>query len=815
MKNIHFQSHVLPHALAVIVFVLVTVFFFNPIFFQNKTLDQHDINQSIGTAKALRDYRDQTGEEGLWAPNLFSGMPGYLVNVEWSYEPVSVLKDVLSVGLPHPVRNIFLAFLSYYIMLLVFGVRPYLAIAGAVAFGLSSYMMIGIMAGHNARIGAIAFMPMVIAGVHLVFQRKWIIGFGVTAAALALHFRENHVQITYYTLIILGIYGIVQLIWAIREKQTTIFLKNIGLVSGAALIAVGTFIGPLWSIQEYGKYSIRGASELPAPDGQEETGLTRDYAFEYSNGIFEPLVVLIPNFFGGASMHYLYKDPESRTYQALTRNANAQTINQLAAQTSSYWGAQYDTGGGSAPYYGGAIIIFLFVLGLFVVDKKILWWLIPVSVLGIVLSWGDNFASFNYFLFDHLPLYNKFRSPTFTLVMLLFAMPLVGFMGLERIVSEGLNKETKRRLLMSAGIAGGFCLLIVLFAGVFRFTNAGEQQLPSWLLSAMRSDRQSLMRGDAFRSFGFIAAGLLVVFALISNKFNQFVTCLVLAILVIIDMSGVSQRYFEERNYRRKQANPFQLTAADQQILQDKSHYRVFNANGNAFIEARTSYFHNSIGGYHAAKMRRYQDLIDRCFSEQLNQLISDAGKGEFKWNEYSFFNMLNVKYIIVPEDGVLPNPGAAGNAWFVRNTKWVGSPLEELETSCSINPRITAVIDETKFESFQTGYDSAARITLISNTPNRMEYQSDSRADGLAVFSEIYYPEGWTATIDGEEAKILRSNYVLRALQVPAGTHTIVFTFAPKSYVVGDKITMASSWLLLLVILGSLGYAVKKELSD
>ena len=471
MKKINFSKDVLPHAIAIGVFLLVTLFFFNPVFFDNKVLDQSDITQWEGSSKSMRDFRKQTGEEPLWTPSMFSGMPGYLVNVEWGNNAVSLLKGILALKIPHPVCNIYLAFVCYYIMLLAFGIRPYLAIAGALAFGLSSYMIVGLSVGHNSRIGAIAFMPLVMAGVHLVFSNRKILGFGVTTAGLALHFRENHVQMTYYLLLILIAYGIMQLIVFIRANKTQDFFKSVAFLIPAGIIAVGTFAGPMWAVQEYSTYS-RGKSELATSSPSEESsGLGREYAFRYNYAIDEPMTLLVPNYYGGTSRNLFVQDRDSEVYKALARNGDEKTFNQLAYYSGAYWGPSTPS-----PYYAGAIIVFLFVLGILFAEKKYVWWLIPICVLAMMMSWGSNFSSFNYFIFDYLPAYNKFRSVTFTVIMIIFSMPLLGFMGAEKIVTEGLTKPTKKKLLLAFGIVGGICLALLLFAGVFSFVKDGEQQ---------------------------------------------------------------------------------------------------------------------------------------------------------------------------------------------------------------------------------------------------------------------------------------------------------------------------------------------------
>lgn len=805
MKKINFTQHVLPHVIAIVVFLVVTVFFFNPIFFENKTLLQSDIVQSVAASKALVDYRDKTGEEALWLPTMYSGMPAYLVSVKWGFTAIGNLKRVMSLMLPHPVSNIYIAFISFYILLLVFRVRPYLAIAGALAFGLSSFLMIGFSAGHNARIGAMAFMPLVLAGIHLTFSGKRILGFGVTAAALSLHLRENHLQVTYYLLILVLGYGLMQLIVAIREKTLGDAVKNVLILIPAALLAVGTFFGPLWAVKEYTPYSIRGKSELPAKDTTENAnnGVSREYAFNYSNGIWEPLTLMVPNFYGGSSMNYLIDDQKSKTYQTLASSGNQQMANNLAQYTSSYWGDQPL----AAPYYAGAIISFLFVIGLLFADRKYMWWLLAMSVLALFMSWGKNFSTFNYFIFDHLPGYNKFRSVTFVLIIPFIAMPLLGMLGLEKLFETGINKQTKKKLLIALASTGGICLMLLLFGGMLDFMNEREVNLPDWFLNALREDRKSLLQSDAFRSLAFILAAFIVLYFDMIRKVAPAIVYAFLAFFITIDLAVVDKRYFDKDSFKRKREAAFTMSAAEQQVSNDKSHYRIFSIKN----DATPSYYFNSITGYHGAKLRRYEDLISNGLYTDLQTFFEDAEKTTMDYSKYSIINMLNCKYIVYGEkqNEVLFNPGTAGPAWFIKEIAIVQSPAEELEKVAAVDTRQTAVIDATKFKTPTVQYDSTSKIQLKEFTPKYLKYESESTTENLGVFSEIYYPEGWSATIDGKEAEIIRVNYVLRALTIPAGKHSIEFTFAPKPYMIGNKITMASSWIVLLVLLATIGWTV------
>ncbi|HYG18159.1 MAG TPA: YfhO family protein [Ohtaekwangia sp.] len=811
MKKINFSEQVLPHIVAVGVFLIITFFFFNPIFFESKSLAQGDIQQWDGSSKALRDFREQTGEEGLWASAMFSGMPAYLINVQWGYTPVSYVKAILGFFLPHPVRNIYLAFVCYYMMLLAFRIRPYLAIAGAVAFGLSSYMIIGLMAGHNARIGAIAFTPLIMAGIHLVFTQRRLLGFGVATTGLSLHFIENHLQITYYFLMIVVVYGIVQAVVFLKENRLPDFAKNILILIPAALIAIGTFIGPLWGITEYTAYSIRGKSELvKSASGDETNGLSKTQAFEYSNGLFEPLSLLVPNFYG-SSGEFLAADQESNVYKALMRSGDEQTANQLANYTGGYWGPQSY----GFPYYAGAIVVFLFALGIAFAEKKYVWWLVPLAVFSIVMSWGHHFESFNYFLFDYLPGYNKFRSVTFALMIILFAMPLLGMLGLERLFEKGIDKQAKQKLLIVLGSTAGFCLLLILIAGMFSFLRESERQLPAWFTSALADDRRSLLRSDAFRSMMFIAAIFIVIYLDVRKKISPMAFYAFLIFMITVDLAVVDKRFLTDDKYKRKREANFTATEADQVILQDKSYYRVYTLpqTVNPWTEARTSYFHNSIGGYHGAKLRRYQDLYDSCIQRQTVKLFEDAQSGGLNFENYSSLNMLNVKYMVygAQRNQVIRNPEANGPAWFVKEVMAVNSPTEELEKVCTVNTREVAVVDRSKFKVPDFTPDSTSVIREIEHKPNYLKYESESQVDGFAVFSEIYYEKGWKAFIDGKETPIMRADYVLRALPVPAGKHTIEFRFEPKAYFVGNKITTATSWVTVLVLLGTIGLSFRE----
>ncbi|SHK51136.1 membrane protein YfhO [Reichenbachiella agariperforans] len=813
MKKFDLKKDILPHLIAVLVFLIVTVVFYAPVFFDNKELPQHDITQWEGSAQELTSFRDQTGEEGLWTNSMFGGMPGYLINVEFSGELTKDIHQVLSLFLPHPTGIILIAFLSCYIMLLVLGVRPWIAIAGALAFGLTSFNIISIGAGHNSKVSAVAYMPLVIAGVYAAFHQKRLMGFVLTALGLALQLRVNHLQITYYLMLMVLVFGLFQLIQSVKEKTLPEFAKTVGLLLVAVLMAVGANFGRLWTIMEYSPYSMRGKSELTVDGVNEKSGLEKDYAFQYSNGILEPLVLFIPNFFGGTAQEDLGKN--SNLEQALKKQgASRQQIQQSVQAAPAYWGDQPLT----APYYAGAIVVFLFVLSLLVLDRKYTRWVEVLVILSIVLSWGDNFETFNYLVFDYLPGYNKFRSVTFVIIIAILTMVLSGFMGLEKVLSEEWDQAMQKKFILSVAIAGGFALLAALLAGMGSYRGAIDERLasyPAWYLEALRADRASLLRVDAFRTLFFVIAAAAVIWLSQKQKLSKGLAYGLIITLVLIDMFGVAKRYLNGDSFARKAGKgEWAMSEADKRILQDSDpDYRVLNLM-NPFNDAKTSYYHKSIGGYHGAKMRRYQDLVETSLSPELSQVIQDLQAGKFNFEQAQVLNMLNTKYFKAGEEAraVIPNPAANGNAWFVKEVVEVNNADDELMTMMSLDTKTEAVVDMAKFELGTIAYDSAAQVTLTAYAPNRLVYQSSSRADGLAVFSEIYYPIGWSATIDGEAVSILRANYVLRALEVPAGTHEIIFEFKPESYYTGNTITWIFNVLLVLGCLAFVGVSFREE---
>lgn len=803
MRKINFKKDVLPHLVAVTVFLLLTVLFFKPVFFEEKSLNQSDIVQWEASAHELIEYRAETGEEGLWTNSIFGGMPAYLISVKWGNQLIKTTHALYTLWLPHPVRVIFASMLSFYIMLLCFKVRPYLALIGAVAFGLSSYNLIGLTAGHNARISAVSFMPLVMGGVHLCFTRNKLLGASLTALALAMQLRVNHLQITYYLAFIIGIYGILQLIYAIRSKQLVPFAKRLGLLAVAAVLAIGTFFGEFYATYEYGKYSNRGQSELTQQQNEEMNtdGLGKTYAFQYSNGIWDPFTLFIPNALGGNGPF-----PQDGELAATLRQngVGAAQIQNYLNGVRTYWGKESAT-----TYYAGAIMVFLFVLGIMLVERKYVIWLVSVALLGIVLSYGRNMPGINNFLFDYFPGYNKFRSVTFTIIMPIFSIALLGMLALEKLFQQEFDKELRKKLAIAFGATGGLALLLTLFAGALTYRSPFDAQLPELILDAVKDDRRSLFRNDTLKAFGFITVFASLLYLYLKNITSRSALIIGLVIMGILDITLVSSRFISDNNfsttYRR---NAFAETPADQFIKQNESvGDRVLDLT-RGFYNATASYHHHLINGYHGARIRRYQDLIDNVIiPEEQAGMITKIQSGSRNFHEFGVINMLNTKYLITnpsSPQGVIVNNDALGSAWFVEQLIYVDDADGEFNLTRQIlNPGQEAVVNRNLVPEGTPL--SPGTIQLEEYRPGYWKYQSSNTGEGFAVFSEIHYPKGFEVTIDGEPVEMLRANYILRALKVPAGNHTIEFRFAPKIYTTGSGIMSVVSILVVLLFLGSI----------
>lgn len=833
VSSVPLWQRVLPHVLAVLFFVLLACVYFAPIVWEGKSLAQHDIVQFQGGAQEVRAWAAaHDGHEPLWTNAMFSGMPTYLISVHFPGDWSVYLQKILTVGLPSVVSNLFMALLCGYILGIALGLRPLVAVAGAVALGLSSYNLAILAAGHNTKSFALAYAPLVLAGLLVTFRRdKWL-GAALFTLGLVLNVRANHPQITYYLALLVGLYGVFELVAAVQAGRLKDFFGRTALLGLGAVLAIGVSFGRLYTTYEYSKFSNRARSELsaaPAAPGQAAPNALqqdRDYAFAYSYGVSETLTLLIPNFYGGSSSMPLGRDSNmARELEKMGAGT------EMLSSMPTYWGAQPFTAG---PVYVGAVVCFLFILGLFVVDKRMRYWLLLGTLLSFLLAWGKNFETLNNLVFDLLPGYNKFRAVSMGLVMAQLAMPLLAMLALAKILGSKIgigysaagvaieevsvpNTKTPtpniQHLLLYAGaVTSGILILAWLLSFSFDFsaavdTSLTQQGFTPQLLGALRADRADLLRNDVWRGLFFVGATLAALYFYLKGKLNAGTAAMVVVGLVLVDLWGVDKRYLSDQNFQASSiAQSFQPSPADEQILRDKDlSYRVLNAN-NPFNEAQTSYFHKSIGGYHGAKLRRYQDLIERQISQNNNQVL----------------NMLNTRYVIVPgqqgqPEQVQRNPGALGNAWFVREVQLVPTPDAEMAALSTINTGRTAVVDAKKFPEVkpQTAGDTTATIALTSYAPDALAYRYNSAQPGTVVFSEVFYADGWQAFLDGKPVPHFRADFVLRAMQVPAGAHEIKFAFEPKEYGIGNSVSLASSVAVLLVLVGAGVYMGRRKAEE
>ncbi len=791
-----------------------------------KKLNQSDIVHFKGSAKEVDDFREQTGEEALWTNSMFGGMPAYQISVRNNDNLIAKVKNYLMLGIPHPANILFMLFLCFFILLIVLKIDPWLSIIGAIAFALSSYFFVCIDVGHNAKVIAVAYIPAVLAGVILVFRGKYILGGALTSFFLALEIIANHIQMTYYMMFVLAIYGIAELISAIKEKKYVPFMKSLGVLIIAGIIAVGPSVSNLWTSYEYMKETIRGKSELTSDQSIKSGGLDKDYITQWSYGVGETFTLMIPDAKGGESAA-IGEDKDA------VKDIDPQ-YREIIANQGKYWGDMPFTQG---TVYVGAFICFLFILGLFIVRNRFKWVLFASTVLFIFLSWGHNMMWLSNFFIDHFPFYNKFRAVSSMLVIAEITIPLLAIMALQEIFTKPqILKEKKLYFFISLGLTAGICLLFWLLPKTFfNFVTPaelknfdeyrqqiGNQQIND-IIANLELARISIFKASAIRSFIFIilGAGLLWLYASM-KKVNKYVIYAGLALIIIIDMVPVAKRYIKDKDFVSKKSveEPYTITQADQFILNDKEpDFRVLNlAVGNFTTDASVSYFHKSIGGYHAAKLKRYQELIEaRLFKERdmlaktLSSKPTDSSLLQTMYKMTSL-NMLNTKYYIYNfEAAPLRNPAALGSAWFVHNAKIVNNADEEIKQLDNFSPAYTAIVDkrfESQLANYKGGKDKDAKINLVEYKPNHLTYQaSNVLTNQLAVFSEIYYSAGWNAYIDGNKTDYFRTNYVLRGMIVPPGNHKIEFKFEPNSYYTGNKISIISAILLVIILLAAFGF--------
>ncbi len=805
MKSADLKKNVLNQVLIIFLFLIISMIYFYPAL-EGKELFQSDLIQSKGASKELVDYRTEYHKESLWTNSMFGGMPAYLISTAYKSDLIKYLNFLTSQYF-RPFAYLFIYLIGFYIALLLFGVKPWLSFAGAIAYAFSSYFIIIIGVGHIAKVWALGYMPPIIAGVYVAFRGKVLLGSAVTGLFLALQLLINHLQITYYTLLIILLIGIFELVDAIQKNRLKTFFKAIGMLMVAVIMAVASHFSALWTTYEYGKYSIRGKSELTSDTGNKTSGLDKDYATQWSIGIGESLSLLIPNIKGAPGAF----TTKSKSYDLLRRSQGGTSYaRQMLPRLPSYWGDQPFT----HPVYAGAVVCFLFIFGLFVVRGKIKWWILSATVLSIVLSWGRNFPALTNFMLDHFPGYNKFRSISMTLVIAEFTLPLLGILAVRDLMNNGMDKkELIRYLKFSVYITGGIALLFALFPSFLSLEGPNDQQLGQ-LYDAVIDDRKSLLRADAFRSLIFILLTAGLIYFYVTKKIKSTHLIAGLSVLFLIDLWPVDRRYVNSGDFisKREQKAAFTPSTADLIIMKDRDpDFRVLNLTVSPFQDATTSYFHHSIGGYHGAKLRRYQELIDRHIFPEINTLVSAFNTNptpsslDSAMMNLHVLNMLNTRYIIYNREAPpLVNDYELGNVWFVQDYKLVDNADEEIGALSDFSPGDVAVVDKRfrkELNGFEPGTDSLAKIGLISYKPNDLVYRSRSATEQLAVFSEIYYNKGWHAYIDEKPAPYFRADYALRAMLIPAGEHIIEFTFHPRSYYTGEKVSLAGSILLIILV--------------
>ncbi len=819
----------LPDVLVVIIFAVISFAYFFPADLDGRILYRHDSSAGRGAGQETAEYHERTGKVSRWSNATFSGMPTY--QTAPSYQSVSVLNQAVKayhLWLPENVWYVFAYLLGFYILLRAFDFRQSLAALGSIVWAFSSYFFIIIAAGHIWKVMALAYLPPMIAGIVLAYRGKYLWGFIVTAIFAAFEVDANHVQMTYYYLFIILFMIIAYLVDAIRKKRMAQFVKATAVCAAGALIGILMNISNLYHTWQYAQESMRGKSELVKKDAANQTssGLDRDYITQWSYGVDETWTLLVPNAKGGASV------PLAANTDAM-KKADPNFM-QIYQQLGQYWGDQPGTSG---PVYVGAFVLMLFILGLFIVKGPIKWALFAATILSILLSWGHNFMPFTNFFLDYIPMYSKFRTVASILVIAEFTIPLLAMMALKKIVDEPelLTKKAKF-VYISFGLTGGIALLFALMPTLFFSDFISSQELEAFksipaeylspLESNLRSIRESIFTADCWRSFWIIVIGTLLLFLYKFKKLKAEYMVGAIAILCLIDMWQVNKRYLNDEMFVeksvREQAQP--MTQTDRQILQDKSlDYRVLNLASNTFNENETSYYHKSIGGYHAAKLRRYQELIDAYISPEMQKMmpaIAKAGGDMTKVDGDSLFpvlNMLNAKYFIVPlqanQTVAIENPYVYGNAWFVDKVTYVKNANEELDALGKLNLRHEAVAD-ARFQSplgESKNQDSTSIVKLTAYEPNQLTYDVRSATGGIVVFSEIFYPE-WTATVDGKAVEIGRVDYVLRALNVDKGHHKVVLTFDPKSVKQTETVAYLSYGVLLLVVLFAVYFKRKED---
>lgn len=811
------------HLAIIGIFIALCFVYFSPAL-QGKALYQSDVLMAQGMQKEIMDYRAKDGKGPLWTNSMFGGMPAFQIWVQYPNNVTTYVISFFKATFPNPIDTVLLYLLGAYLLFCVLRMNPWLAAAGAIAFAFSSYNFQIIDAGHSNKALAIAFFPPILAGIILTFRKQYLLGAILTALFLAIEIRTNHIQMTYYLFIALIIFIGIELYHAIKTKTSNDFLKSFGYLAAAATLAIAVNAGMLWTTYEYGKETIRGKSNLKTEKSEPNNGLDREYAYQWSQGVGESLTFLVPNAYGGASGANLDENSEVARVliaKGIPTDQVMPAMRQLSQiGLSTYWGDKQFTSG---PWYFGAIICFLFILGLFIVKNRIKWWILSAALLCLILSFGRHLPFLSDLFFDYFPLYNKFRAVESILVITAFLIPVLAILAVKEVAySTEDSKKLTKSLLYSLYITGGLLLILIIMPSLFldfksqnhnifieqltRVTN-GDKTFADSIASALINDRISMARMDALRSLFFVLLGAGLIWALINKKLKPELTFIFLALVILVDMWNIDRRYLNNDKFVDKSvlAQQFKARDVDQLIMRDQSHYRVLDlASGNPFANSTPSYFHNSIGGYHAAKLKRYQEVLDKQFNGVINEDVLD---------------MLNTKYLITADQNgekeTMQNRAtAAGNAWFVDKIEYVKNADEEMQAISSFDPRKVMVVDE-KFKPLidvrKVGYNGNEFIKLTKYHPDHLTYEYSSGKDALAVFSEIWYDKGWNAYLDGQKIPYFRADYLLRAAQLPGGNHKLEFKFEPSSYYTGETISLFASILLIL----GLAYVIFLELKN
>lgn len=827
----------LPHLIAIIVFYIITIGYFSPVFMDGMALPQGDMMSVEGMTKEVTDFQKETGEYSGWMNSMFSGMPTETLYGDPGFNIFHKLTYFLRGGLDYNHAGVLFSYLiGFYIFMLCIGASPWLSILGALAFSLASYNIIIIEAGHVTKGYAMAYVAPMIGGILLTFRKKYLLGGIITLLFLGMEIASSHIQITYYAMLAVGVLGISYFFqYLLKEKDMRSFGKAAGVLILAAGLAVLPNLGSLLPTYEYSKDTMRGGSELtivPESKANEDkkphdAGLEIDYAFSWSYGKMETFTLLVPNMYGGG---HVILDKSDETFQQLKEEGYASTY------LPTYWGEQPFTSG---PVYAGAIVIFLFILGLFVVKGPEKWFVVGAIVISFILAWGRHFEVVNNFLFYNLPFYNKFRTPSMALTIAGVAMPILGMLALKNIFQNEISKEKIWKFTWISGtITAGLCLLVMIFGFTASFTGAGDAGYQNQLTGAgfdvdrvdsimniLKDYRKSMLMQDAIRSIVFIGLAIGTLWLFLKEKVkNSYYIIGGLALLILIDMWSVDRRYLNEENFQseRKVKSTHKKTEVDELILQDQNiNYRVLNLAGNTFNESNTSYYHKSIGGYSPAKLRRYQDIIDFYLSPEVvlpkvgaKLMAEQSGDTLPDPKELNVVNMLNAKYFImqVGEGRSYPfiNKSAFGNGWFVNNVKFVQNPDEEILALKNTNLLETAIVDQRFKDQISKKNFVKDSTDVIKNTkcvPNRLEYEVKVSNEQLVVFSEVFYDKGgWRAYLDGKEVPHFRANYILRAMVVPAGSHKIEFVYTPFTRIFANRVSAGASLVVVLIILAAIG---------